>query len=103
MGYPLVDLARFPIDPAAVQRVPLRLALWSRALPLMLDKERVIVAVDKPARVSRLSTLHALAQVSVVPVLASKAKIMLALARLAQQDAWFQNVSGPPGFFATTT
>lgn len=102
MGYPLVDLDRFPIDPSAVRRISSRLAMWSRAVPLMFDNDRLIVAVDNPARVSRLRDLYALAQVNVVPVLAAKAKILLQLARMAQQDVWFQNVSTPPGFFATT-
>lgn len=103
MGYPLVDLDRFPIDPAAVRTIPPRLALWSRTLPLMLDGDRLVVAMDKPSRVSRLRDLQVLAQVSVIPVLAVKAKILLQLARLAQQDVWFQNVPTPPGFFATTS
>ena len=102
MGYPLVDLARFPIDPVALRRIAPRLALWARALPLMIDNERVIVAVDKPARIARLCNVNALAEVNVVPVLASKAKIMLALGRLMQQDVWYQNVAGSQGFYSTT-
>ena len=102
MGYPLVDLSRFPVDPVAVQKLPQRLALWSRALPLMIDGPRLIVAVDKPSRAVKLGALHAYAQLTVVPVLASKAQLILALSRLSQQDIWSQNVATRVEFFATT-
>ena len=70
MGYPLVDLTRFPVDPAAASKLSHRMAVTYRAMPLMLDQGRLIVAVDKPSRAVRLRELHALAGVAVVPVLA---------------------------------
>lgn len=103
MGYPLVDLTRFPIDPNAVRRLSPRLAHWARAVPLMLDSERLVVAVDKPERVSKLRALHALARLRVVPVLAPKSNIALALAGIVQNDVWLQNVTPGSAFFATTT
>ncbi len=103
MGYPLVDLSRFPIEPAALQRIAPRLALWARALPLMQDESgRVIVAVDKPARISRLSDVKALAQIDLVPVLASKTNLLHKLATLMQQDVWVHNVAFSNNEFAAT-
>lgn len=102
MGYPLVDLARFPIDPAAVAKLPYRIAVGYRAVPLMLDKDRLIVAVDKPSRAVRLNALHAYAEIKVVPVLASKTQMLLALERLSD-DVWGSHVSHRPAFFATST
>ena len=102
MGYPLVDLKRFPIDPAAVAKLPHRVAVGYRVMPLLLDKERLVVAVDKPSRAIKLGGLHAYAQIKVVPVLASKMQIMLALDRLSG-DVWTDHVSHRPTFFATTT
>jgi hypothetical protein len=102
MGYPLVDLKRFPIDPAAVAKLPHRVAAGYRVMPLLLDKERLVVAVDKPSRALKLGGLHTYAQLKVVPVLASKMQIMLALDRLSG-DVWSQHVSHRPTFFATTT
>ena len=101
MGYPLVDLTRFPIEPAAVAKLPHRIAVAYRAMPLMVNKERLIVAVDRPSRVIKLQGLHAYAQATVVPVLASKIQIMLAVARLSE-DVWSQHVHQRVGFFATT-
>lgn len=102
MGYPLVDLARFPIDPAALAKLPHRIAVGYRVVPLLLDKDRLIVAVDKPSRAVRLNALHAYAQIKVVPVLASKAQMMLAFERLSN-DVWSSYVAHRPAFFATST
>ena len=103
MGYPLVDLARFPIEPAAAKKLTLRMALESSALPIMIDGQRLIVVVDRPARAVKLRNLHAFAQLTLVPVLASKSRILEALTRLAQQDVWSENVSMTLRFFETTT
>ena len=102
MGYPLVDLTRFPIDAKAVAKLPQRVAVGFRMMPLMLDGERLIVAVDKPARVLKLKAAHAIAQIAIVPVLASRMQILLAHERLTH-DVWAGNVTAErPAFFATT-
>lgn len=102
MGIPLVDLARFPIDAATVQKLPRRIAVAARALPLMVDGPRMIVAVDRPARLDKLKTLQVFAQLTPVPVLASKLHILMTLARLAQHDVWSSQGFGMPEYFATT-
>jgi hypothetical protein len=83
MGYPLVDLMRFPVDPAASAKLTKALAISCRAVPLMLDGTRLIVAVDEPSRVADLQAIHAFAQLSVVVALAPQLQIMLALDRLS--------------------
>jgi len=103
MGYPLVDLARFPIDREAVRKLPLRLALQARAVPLIVDGGRTLfVAVDRPSRADTLRALHALGGLTVVPVLASKNHILLALIELSQQRTWSEPIPPHLGFFATT-
>jgi hypothetical protein len=102
MGYPLVDLTRFPIDHAAARKLPLKLALANRALPIRLEGMRLIVAVDRPARVAALEALFALKGFIIVPVLASKGQILLALSSLPHQDGWSDNVSMRAEFFADT-
>ena len=101
MGFPLVDLARFPIDEAAVTKLPHRIAVGYRVMPVLLDKTRLIVAVDRPSRAMKLKSLQAYAQLTIVPVLAPRTQILLALERLSK-DLWSQNVSHRPAFFATT-
>ena len=101
MGYPLVDLTRFPIDPAAAAKLAHRMAVLYRAMPLMLDQGRLIVAVDKPSRAVKLRELHALAGLVVVPVLAPRAQVIAALERLSK-DVWTGVVAQRMGYFETT-
>ena len=102
MGYPLVDLERFPLDAAALALLPRRLAIAHRMLPLMLDKhKRLVVAVDRPGRVLKLREQEGYAQLPIVPALALKSQILLALNRHAA-EGWNLNVSERVNFFATT-
>jgi len=101
MGYPLVDLERFPLDAHALALLPRRVAISHRVLPLMLDKERLIVAVDRPGRVLKLRQLEAYAQMPIVPALALKSQILVALNRQSG-DGWNLDVSERVNIFATT-
>jgi hypothetical protein len=101
MGYPLVDLSRFPVDATAASAMPPRFALSYRAMPLMIDTGRMIVAVDRPSRVVMLEAIHAFARLKVVPVLAPKMQILLALQRRSG-NVWSHNVTERLAFFDTT-
>lgn len=102
LGYPFVDLTRFPIDLSVVRMLPLRLAAQHLALPLMVGDKRLIVAVDRPSRTAQLHTLRVFAGLKIVPVLASKSQIMMKLADLAHKDVWSHNVLGRLMFSPTT-
>jgi hypothetical protein len=102
MGFPLVDLQRFPLDPKALALLPRRLAISHRVLPLMLDGERLVVAVDRPGRVLKLRELEAYAQMPIAPVLALKAQILVALNRQGG-EGWNLQVSERVAIFPTTT
>jgi Type II secretion system (T2SS), protein E, N-terminal domain len=79
MGFPLVDLAHFPQDPAAMALLPLRVAISHRVVPLLLEQQRLVVAVDRPGRVLKLRELEAFARMDIVPALALKSQILLAM------------------------
>jgi hypothetical protein len=102
MGYPLVDLTRFPVDPAVARKLPLKLATQCYAVPLFVHGDRLIVAVDRPSRVNRLHSVRAFAELKVAPVLASKSQIVLKLEELAQDDIWSQHVYSRLVFAPTT-
>ena len=102
MGYPLVDLTRFPLDLDVVRMLPLKLATQSMALPLMVHRERLVVAVDRPQRIEKLHQFHVFTGKRLVPVLASRTQIILALTDLAQQDMWSRNVFARLVFAPTT-
>jgi hypothetical protein len=101
MGFPLVDLQRFPLDAAAVALLPLRIAISHRVMPLLLEQQQLIVAVDRPSRVAKLRLLDAYAHMPIVPVLALKSQILLALNRQSG-EGWNLNVSERVNFVATT-
>jgi hypothetical protein len=95
MGTPMVDLTRFPIEPGAAGRLPLATLREHRALPLMRDGQRLVVAVDELGRVAKLQALAAPAGLQVVPVLAPTGRLSMALRGLPQHvgdDVWGDNV-----------
>lgn len=81
MGYSLVNLAGFPLDSDALEKLPLDSAFGCNALPLLSRGLQLVVAVDNLARVAQLAALPALAGIKVVPVLARQAHVETALLR----------------------
>jgi Type II secretion system (T2SS), protein E, N-terminal domain len=95
MGYPVVDLTRFPIQAEATALLSERSMHELRALPVMKHGERLFVAVDDLARVPPLKGLRGLAGLEVVPVLAPRGRLAIALSSLGQltgRDLWASNV-----------
>ncbi len=101
MGFPLVDLERFPADPAALALLPLHIAVSLRIMPLLRHQGGMIVAVDRPARLIKLRQLDAYAKMPIMPVLALKAQVLLTLNRLSGND-WHQDEVERPSFFDTS-
>ena len=85
-GVPHVALARFPVEPDAVARVPLPLLLKWRALPIHSVTDGLVVAMIDPFDEEALATLRFAAQTRIIPVLASPAEIELALYRLSAKE-----------------
>ncbi len=79
MGYPLVDLQKFPIDPDALRKIPFSLAARLDALPLLLREGTLIIALEDPSNRRILSELEFTAQCKIAPVLAQHGKIDSAL------------------------
>ncbi len=79
MGYPLVDLMQFPIDPEALTKVPFSVAARVSAVPLMWRDGSLIVAVEDPSKRIVLSELEFASQCRIVPVLAQSTQIEWAL------------------------
>ena len=93
MGYPLVDLGRFPIEKEAVRRIGPQAMRNHRALPLMQRGKRLIVAVDDIGAIASLQSLRGLAGLDLVPVLAPPGRLTIALAAWANDgDVWALNV-----------
>ena len=96
MGYPMVDLTRFPMDKSAARKLPQAAMLEYSAVPLMEQGDRLIVAIGDLTRVPKLQGSRALVGLKLVPVLACRSRIALALSALPQRlgtDRWSDNVS----------
>jgi type II secretory ATPase GspE/PulE/Tfp pilus assembly ATPase PilB-like protein len=70
LGYPLVDVAQFPVDLDAVARLPYAVAHRLDALPLLLHGGRLVVAMIDPSRGDIIDEIEFAAQAKVTPVLA---------------------------------
>jgi hypothetical protein len=99
MGYPMVDLLRFPVDSLAASRLPWQVAERHRILPLMMDGERLVIAIDSPSRESDLRALAFHAPGGLTPVLAPSYQIALAL---RSNDLWAGAVRDHPATVRTT-
>ncbi len=79
MGYPLVDVSKFPAETDALAKLPYAVAVRLQAMPLLLRAGRLIVAVDDPTRNDRIDELEFAVQGKVLPVLALSHLIPAAL------------------------
>lgn len=68
MGYPFVDVQRYPIDADALRLVPSALALRLRVLPIALLGGAIVVAMADPLQFKVIDELEFTAQRKVVPV-----------------------------------
>ncbi|NIC42923.1 type II/IV secretion system protein [Aquabacterium sp. A08] len=71
MGYPVVDLAQFPLDAEALRRVPQHLARRHQVVPLLWRSGLLVVAAEDPSRRGMVDELEFTLQAKVVPALAS--------------------------------
>jgi type II secretory ATPase GspE/PulE/Tfp pilus assembly ATPase PilB-like protein len=71
MGVPIVDVAHFPPEPEALRRVPFSVAQRLRVLPLVLSESNLVVGIDDVTRRAALDELEFVAQIKVIPALAS--------------------------------
>jgi hypothetical protein len=94
MGYPVVDLLRFAVDAKAVKRFSPAVMHEHRALPLMQDGNRLFVAVDSLASVATLKSLQSVAGLELVPVIAPRGRLSVALAaHIKSSDVWASNIT----------
>ncbi len=79
MGYPVVDVAAFPVEIEAARCVPFAVAHRLNALPLLRRGSRLIVAMDDPTVRAALEELEFVSQCKIVPALAPASDIARAL------------------------
>jgi type II secretory ATPase GspE/PulE/Tfp pilus assembly ATPase PilB-like protein len=79
MGYPVVDVENFAIEPDAVRKLPHAVAKRLEVLPLVLRDGRLIVAMEDPTRRDALDEAEFITQLKVVPTLTKLGTLQFAL------------------------
>jgi len=75
MGYPFVNLHKFPIDATALRRVPFALAQRLQALPLVEQGGALVVAMLDPLQFRVIDDLEFTTQRKILPVVSVSAEI----------------------------
>ncbi|WP_246316215.1 GspE/PulE family protein [Tepidicella baoligensis] len=76
MGYPFVDLAKFPIDASALRRVPFALALRLQVLPILDQGKSIVVAMTDPLQFKVIDELEFTTQRKVIPVVSTSGELV---------------------------
>jgi type II secretory ATPase GspE/PulE/Tfp pilus assembly ATPase PilB-like protein len=79
MGYPMVDVDRFPAEADALRKVALAVAKRLEVLPLLLRESRVVVAMEDPTRRAVIDEVEFITQLKVVPTLAKVGSLAFAI------------------------
>jgi type IV pilus assembly protein PilB len=85
-GMPTVDLVGYPIDPAAVTRLPLSLVLRHRVLGLSLTEDEIVVGVTDPGDVLAIDDVRAATGLNVRPVVVARSELRKILDRLQREE-----------------
>lgn len=79
MGYPVVDVENFAIEPDAVRKLPHAVAKRLEVLPLVLRDGRLIVAMEDPTRRDAIDEVEFITQLKVVPTLTKLGTLQFAI------------------------
>lgn len=91
MGYPLVDVNTFPVEPDAVRKLPIAAARRLHAVPLLVRSGKLIVAIEDPSARAALEEIEFIAQLKVVPALTYVGSVDQALGAVYERfgsDGW---------------
>jgi type II secretory ATPase GspE/PulE/Tfp pilus assembly ATPase PilB-like protein len=79
LGYPVVDVSNFPVEEAALSRVPFALARRLNFLPLVFRNGVLAIAIENPTNHVVMKEIEYVVQAKVAPALGEPVKIMNAL------------------------
>lgn len=79
MGYPVVDVENFAIEPDAVRKLPHAVAKRLEVLPLVLRDGRLVVAMEDPTRRDAIEEVEFITQLKVVPTLTKLGTLQFAI------------------------
>jgi hypothetical protein len=90
LNHEIVDIRDMEIDPSTVGRIPLSFAEKHRCVPILVEEDKLVMAMEDPADIAVLDAIKAQTGMEPLPVLAPLHDIEQALQqipRLSQREA----------------
>ncbi|MGC9669235.1 GspE/PulE family protein [Planosporangium sp. 12N6] len=85
-GINFVDLVGYPIDPAAMAKIPLSLVLRHRVLGLSVNDHEIVVGITDPGDVVALDDVRAATGLTVRPVVVARTELRKIIDRLRREE-----------------
>jgi type IV pilus assembly protein PilB len=92
-GINSVDLVGYPIDPAAMARIPLPLVLRHRVLGLSVTEDEIVLGITDPGDIMALDDVRAATGLIVRPVLVARSELRKILDRLQREQTDLADVA----------
>ncbi len=92
-GISSVDLVGYPIDAAAVAKIPLPLVLRHRVLGIAINDDELVVAISDPDDVVALDDIRAATGMVIRPVAAARSELRKLIDRLKRDDSDLADVA----------
>jgi type IV pilus assembly protein PilB len=86
-GFTFVDLVGYPIDPNAVNTIPLPLVLRHRVLGLTVDEHEIVVGITDPDDIMALDDVRAATGLQVRPVVVARSELRKIIERLRREES----------------
>jgi type IV pilus assembly protein PilB len=86
-GISSVDLVGYPIDAAAVAKIPLAMVLRHRVLGIAIRDNELVVAISDPDDVVALDDVRAATGMVIHPIVAARSELRKLIDRLKRQDS----------------
>ena len=86
IGLRFIDLGDFPVDGAALARVPAALCRRYNALPVGFEDGKLLVAMSDPANIFAIDDMRSLTGLEVKPAVSTKADVTAAINRYHRAD-----------------
>jgi type IV pilus assembly protein PilB len=86
-GFTFVDLVGYPIDPNAINAIPLPLILRHRVLGLSVDANEIVVGITDPDDIMALDDVRAATGLQVRPVVVARSELRKIIERLRREES----------------
>jgi type IV pilus assembly protein PilB len=86
-GFTFVDLVGFPVDPKAVNAIPLPLVIRHRVLGLSIDEHEIVVGITDPDDIMALDDVRAATGLQVRPVVVARSELRKIIERLRREES----------------